>query len=103
MNCYRTHKKNCQPPPTQPKEPPPEEETFITENTVPREKLQLLSKDKTIKDLLTNPHLRQLLKDIDGSRRPDLAMERAMLEPIFTELADACLEIVEPKEHRRMD
>lgn len=50
---------------------------------------------KELKDLLCNPHLRQLLCSIDGAERKEDAMKSAMQEPLFMEFSDQCLKIVE--------
>lgn len=50
---------------------------------------------KELRDLLCNPHLRQLLQSIDSADTKDDAMRTAMQEPLFTEFADQCLKIVE--------
>lgn len=51
-----------------------------------------------LKDILKNPHLRDLLEKIDKSEKPDAIMQKAMLEPLFVEFADACLKVVEPRQ-----
>ena len=48
--------------------------------------------------LLKNPHLRDLIKEVDGHPNPKLIMHQAMKEPLFTEFADVCLNVVEPPE-----
>lgn len=50
---------------------------------------------KELRDLLCNPHLRQLLRSIDGADSKDNAMKAAMQEPLFVEFSDQCLKIVE--------
>ena len=50
---------------------------------------------KEVKDLLHNPHLHIMLEDLVKSQDPAADMEAAMYEPIFVELADACLKVVE--------
>lgn len=47
-----------------------------------------------LRDLLRNPHLRQLMRSIDTADRKDGAMKAAMQEPLFVELADQCLKVV---------
>lgn len=49
-----------------------------------------------LKALLGNPHLREMLGEVDGAANAQMAMRRAMVEPIFTEFADALLAMVEP-------
>lgn len=58
--------------------------------------MQLLGKNEEVKDLLKNKHLRDLLTQIDSCENPEKMMQKAMLEPIFVELADACLKVVDP-------
>jgi len=50
-----------------------------------------------IGDMLTNRHLVRMLCHLDTTTRPDVDMEAAMHEPIFTEFVDECLRIVEPQ------
>ncbi|KAB0793396.1 hypothetical protein PPYR_13016 [Photinus pyralis] len=70
---------------------------FRARDTIPHKKLKLLEEDKTLKNVLANPHLRSLLKTVDKSEQPETIMQKAMLEPIFVEFADACLKVVEPE------
>lgn len=65
------------------------------DDRLPQSKLDLLANSEEIKKLLTNPHLRQMLKFIDSSEDKEKCMGSAMKEPIFTEFADACLALVE--------
>lgn len=51
---------------------------------------------KLIADMLSNPHLSRIVCNLDNSRKPDVDIEAAMHEPIFTEFVDECLRIVEP-------
>uniref|UniRef100_UPI003AAE0343 zinc finger HIT domain-containing protein 3 isoform X3 n=1 Tax=Centroberyx gerrardi TaxID=166262 RepID=UPI003AAE0343 len=51
-----------------------------------------------LKDLLCNPHLRQLLRSIDNADSKQDAMKAAMQEPLFVEFSDQCLKIVENEE-----
>lgn len=50
---------------------------------------------KELRDLLCNPHLRQLLHSIDNADNKYNAMKAAMQEPLFVEFSDQCLKIVE--------
>lgn len=72
-------------------------EPFSTEDTVPRNKLELLKNCKALQDLLYNSHLRNLLTEIDVAPDAWKAMKAAMQEPLFLEFADECLKIVEPQ------
>lgn len=51
-----------------------------------------------LRDLLLNPHLRQLLLTIDQAEDKSSLMKKYMQEPLFVEFADCCLRIVEPPE-----
>ena len=70
------------------------------------EKSQMLSlfltsstgQSKELRDLLCNPHLRQLLHSIDSADSKDDAMKAAMQEPLFVEFSDRCLKIVGNKD-----
>ena len=44
-----------------------------------------------LRGLLANKHLRELLREIDGSADPQAALERAMHIPVFREFADECI------------
>jgi hypothetical protein len=68
---------------------------FETVDTVPQEKLEKLRKSEKLKQLLTNPHLRNFLKDVNSDRNSWKAMKVAMTEPLFLEFADECLKTVE--------
>uniref|UniRef100_A0A3Q0RX36 Zinc finger HIT domain-containing protein 3 n=1 Tax=Amphilophus citrinellus TaxID=61819 RepID=A0A3Q0RX36_AMPCI len=61
---------------------------------VPLQRLQMLGQSKELKDLLCNPHLRQLLHSIDSADSKEDAMKTAMQEPLFVEFSDQCLKIV---------
>lgn len=50
--------------------------------------------------LLRNPHLRNLMKTVDSAENKADAMKKAMQEPLFVELANQCLQIVEPSERK---
>lgn len=55
----------------------------------------ITGQSKELRDLLCNPHLRQLLESIDSADSKYDAMKVAMQEPLFTEFSDQCLKIVE--------
>nr|CAG4644474.1 EOG090X0JQ4 [Lepidurus arcticus] len=69
--------------------------TYPTEDTVPVEQLALLKNDEYLNQCLENPHLRQILISLVNNPNPKSAMQSAMQEPIFLELADACLKVVD--------
>ncbi|XP_068186612.1 zinc finger HIT domain-containing protein 3 isoform X2 [Antennarius striatus] len=66
---------------------------------VPLERLQLLGVSKELRDLLCNPHLRQLLCSVDTADNKYDAMKAAMQEPLFVEFSDQCLKVVEREEN----
>jgi len=71
---------------------------FPTEDTVPVEKLHQLHDSKELKQCLRSAQLRDIMKTVMNSPNPTEAIALAMQEPIFVEMADACLKIVEPPE-----
>ena len=78
--------------------PPPEEAfMFSTPNTVPLDKLQLLSKSEKLKSLLSNKHLCDFLQFLDSSEDKAMLMRKAMREPLFVEFVDVCLETINPE------
>lgn len=56
----------------------------------------LTAKSEILKRLLQNEHLRDFLAGVDSSGNAWKAMKYAMLEPLFIEFADECLNIIEP-------
>ncbi|NXR18692.1 ZNHI3 protein, partial [Cinclus mexicanus] len=68
------------------------------QDRVPLQKLKLLGESEELRDLLLNPHLRQLLLTIDQAQDKSSLMRKFMQEPLFVEFADCCLSIVEPPE-----
>ncbi|XP_078122495.1 zinc finger HIT domain-containing protein 3 [Sander vitreus] len=109
LGCYKRHKDTClpveQPAPIEPEV----KDSFNTEtwtvedllqeeedivDKVPLQRLQLLGQSKELRDLLCNPHLRQLLRSIDSADSKDDAMKAAMQEPLFVEFSDQCSKIV---------
>lgn len=73
---------------------------FPTEDTVPFEKLKQLHNSQEVKECLKNPHVRHIMTAILKDPNPTKAIALAMTEPIFVELADACLKVVEPQEDK---
>ncbi|ROL53806.1 Zinc finger HIT domain-containing protein 3 [Anabarilius grahami] len=70
---------------------------------VPLQKLQQLGDSEALEGLLRNPHLRQLMMSVDSAENKAKAMKDAMQEPLFVELADQCLKIIEPTETENDD
>uniref|UniRef100_A0A1A8BAJ5 Zinc finger HIT domain-containing protein 3 n=2 Tax=Nothobranchius kadleci TaxID=1051664 RepID=A0A1A8BAJ5_NOTKA len=107
LGCYKKHKDTCLPV-VKPCSYNPEDavcseacgvEDLLHEDDiidkVPLQRLQLLGQSNELRDLLCNPHLRQLLRSVDGAQRKDEAMKAAMQEPLFVEFSDQCLKLVE--------
>uniref|UniRef100_A0A1A7YHJ5 Zinc finger HIT domain-containing protein 3 n=1 Tax=Iconisemion striatum TaxID=60296 RepID=A0A1A7YHJ5_9TELE len=110
LGCYKKHKDTCLPV-VKPSSYNPEDagcsvlpeecsvEDLLHEDDiidkVPLQRLQLLGQSKELRDLLCNPHLRRLLRTVDGAQTKDDAMKAAMQEPLFVEFSDRCLKIVE--------
>ncbi|XP_039292944.1 zinc finger HIT domain-containing protein 3 [Nilaparvata lugens] len=110
LPCWKSHKNyDCQRvlPSDSPGKPERQTDTrpqpkFVTESTVPLEKLALLSKSKAVKQILENPNVRNILTEIDQSDNPRLSINKFMQEPIFEEFANACISIVED-DHRNSE
>lgn len=51
---------------------------------------------EALKDLLKNKHLRQFLREVDSAENAFRAIKAAMMEPLFVEFADECINIIEP-------
>ncbi|NWR01926.1 ZNHI3 protein, partial [Paradoxornis webbianus] len=112
--CCRTHRERCQPRREQEREaagqgspPAPSQGAWSLQDIlgeedeqdrVPLQKLQLLGESEQLRDLLLNPHLRQLLLALERARDKSSLLRRLMQEPLFVEFADCCLSIVEPPE-----
>ncbi|KPJ08544.1 Zinc finger HIT domain-containing protein 3 [Papilio machaon] len=103
VGCYKLHKENPCSAPTLVTELKNNvvhnavEYEYPTEDTVPIEKLLLLEKSAEVKKCLENPYLREVLELLDKSSHPDALIKEYMIEPIFTEFADACLKVVQPR------
>ncbi|NXI01021.1 ZNHI3 protein, partial [Pachycephala philippinensis] len=116
--CCRTHRERCAPQPPRERErqreaagqgpsPGPAHSPWSVEDIlgeedeqdrVPLQKFKLLGESQELRDLLLNPHLRQLLLTIDRAQDRSSLMRKFMQEPLFVEFADCCLRIVEPPE-----
>ncbi|KAL6099102.1 znhit3 [Pungitius sinensis] len=109
LGCYKTHKDTCLPV-EQPASIDPEATDYFNTETwsvedllheedivdkVPLQRLKLLGQSKELRDVLCNPHLRELLRSIDCADSKADAMKAAMQEPLFVEFSDRCLKIVE--------
>ncbi|OWK57314.1 Zinc finger HIT domain-containing protein 3 [Lonchura striata] len=70
------------------------------QDRVPAHRLRLLGESEELRELLRNPHLRQLLLALERARDKSSVLRRLMQEPLFVEFADCCLGIVEPPEEK---
>lgn len=119
VTCFRTHKEKCNP-----NAYPAERKTrsavpaiksvgteddgedaiadFLNsdeeEDRVSLQNLKNLEESAALKDLLRNPHLRQLLVSLDQGDDKAKLMRACMQEPLFVEFADCCLRVVEPNQ-----
>ena len=46
-----------------------------------------------MREMLRNPHLRDILKRIDGSEDSELALEQVYEEPLVREFVEQCLKL----------
>ncbi|XP_008829391.1 zinc finger HIT domain-containing protein 3 [Nannospalax galili] len=68
------------------------------EDRVSLQNLKNLGESATLRSLLLNPHLRQLMVNLDQGDNKAKLMKAYMQEPLFVEFADCCLRIVEPSQ-----
>jgi hypothetical protein len=57
----------------------------------------LLENSQTIKDMLVNKHLQQILKTIDNHENGEKELDSAMQLPLFAEFANECLKLVDDR------
>ncbi|XP_074701495.1 zinc finger HIT domain-containing protein 3 isoform X2 [Strix aluco] len=91
--CCRTHRERCT--------PEPKQERAAAGQAFPggpERGGQRAGESEELRDLLLNPHLRQLLLTVDQAEDKSSLMKKYMQEPLFVEFADCCLRIVEPPE-----
>ena len=74
---------------------------FLSPGAVSLAFLSATEQSSALRDMLYNPHLRDIVTGIDGARDPTAALKKAMAFPIFTEMADECLRVV--AEHGKAD
>ncbi|PAA63215.1 hypothetical protein BOX15_Mlig002312g1, partial [Macrostomum lignano] len=67
-----------------------------SEDYLAAENLARLRQCPQLIKLLGNPELRELLVRLNGSRRPEADLERAMQLPLFVDFANVCLGVIEP-------
>ncbi|XP_005394009.1 PREDICTED: zinc finger HIT domain-containing protein 3 isoform X2 [Chinchilla lanigera] len=66
------------------------------EDRVSLQNLKNLGESAPLRNLLLNPHLRQLMVNLDQGDDKAKLMRAYMQEPLFVEFADCCLRVVEP-------
>ncbi|XP_036369484.1 uncharacterized protein DDB_G0290685 isoform X1 [Octopus sinensis] len=66
----------------------------MTEDQVLPSQLKKLDTSKKLHELLSNQHLRDMLIRLNSSDNISHAIEAAMQEPIFSEYASVCLEVI---------
>ncbi|KAK3919692.1 Zinc finger HIT domain-containing protein 3 [Frankliniella fusca] len=76
---------------------------FPTDDTVPPEKLRLLSENVQLKEILSNPHVRTILSSLDKATNPSKLLHEAMQEPIFVEFVDECMKTLNPPTQEELD
>nr|XP_008271983.1 zinc finger HIT domain-containing protein 3-like [Oryctolagus cuniculus] len=117
LTCFRTHKEQCNPETrpvekkrsavsaktTKPVENQDNDDSvadFLNsdeeEDRVSLQNLRNLGEAATLRSLLLNPHLRQLIISLDQGDNKAKLMRDYMQEPLFVEFANCCLGIVEP-------
>ncbi|OWK14898.1 ZNHIT3, partial [Cervus elaphus hippelaphus] len=69
------------------------------EDRVSLQNLKNLGESAALRSLLLNPHLRQLMVELDRADDKAKLMRACMQEPLFVEFADCCLRIVEPSQN----
>nr|XP_045616420.1 zinc finger HIT domain-containing protein 3-like [Procambarus clarkii] len=62
-----------------------------------------IGSSSVLKTLLKNCHLREMIKEVDSAHKTDVVIQRAMMEPIFTEFVDVCLSIADPVKDEELE
>merc|ERR1719431_733665 len=88
LKCFQCHKSKCL-------DDDEEENPDQNPDRLKRKDLRGLNSSQKLKQLLANPYLRNLVLKVDEAEDKNTLMQAAMQEPLFLELADACLEIVD--------
>ncbi|XP_062067228.1 zinc finger HIT domain-containing protein 3-like [Lepus europaeus] len=117
LACFRTHKEQCNPETrpvekkrsavsaktTKPVENQGNDDSIADflnsdeeEDRVSLQNLRNLGESATLRSLLLNPHMRQLIISLDQGDDKAKLMRDYMQEPLFVEFADCCLRIVAP-------
>ncbi|XP_069801996.1 zinc finger HIT domain-containing protein 3 [Dendropsophus ebraccatus] len=109
LGCSKKHAEGCLPKETStspcrtiPPDMLPTKDNFPEDSddldAVPLQKLLLLGKSEELKDLLQNPHLRQLLRTLDQTAKKAETLRQFMQEPLFVEFADLSLSLLDAEE-----
>ncbi|XP_004643479.1 zinc finger HIT domain-containing protein 3 [Octodon degus] len=69
------------------------------EDRVSLQNLKNLGESAPLRNLLLNPHLRQLMANLGQGDDKAKLMRVYMQEPLFVEFADCCLRVVEPSQN----
>lgn len=120
VTCFRNHKEQCNPEthpvekkrsavtaktkkPMENKDDDDSIADFLNsdeeEDRVSLQNLKNLGESAALRNLLLNPHLRQLMVGLDQGDNKAKLMRACMQEPLFVEFADCCLKIVEPSQN----
>lgn len=102
VGCYKGHKLKCEPKVissarSEGNKPLQDEDSNIEDKIAPTT-LQQLQYSEDLKNLLTNPHLRRIICELDSSSSKEAQIDQLMREPIFVEFADECLQAIGEKE-----
>ncbi|XP_060243081.1 zinc finger HIT domain-containing protein 3 [Meriones unguiculatus] len=119
LSCFRKHKEQCNPEtrpaakkgtvtPVNTRSEEDKDDSSVAdflnsdeeEDRVSLQDLKNLGESATLRSLLLNPHLRQMLVNLDQDDNKAKLMKAFMQEPLFVEFADCCLRIVEPSQKR---
>ncbi|XP_005003565.1 zinc finger HIT domain-containing protein 3 isoform X5 [Cavia porcellus] len=118
VTCFKKHKEQCNletrpvdkkrsAPPVKATQPEEDDNSSVAdflnsdeeEDRVSLQNLKNLGESVPLRNLLLNPHLRQLMVNLDQGDDKAKLMRAYMQEPLFVEFADCCLRIVEPSQH----
>jgi len=66
-----------------------------SEDFVPIDRLTKLEGNVHLASMLSNPHLQDVIREVNSARNTELCLNNAMKEPLFLEFAEECLRVVE--------
>jgi hypothetical protein len=73
-------------------------EEYQDPDGVPHNTLESLGKSQDLKNMLVNPHLRDMLIQLDNEPNPGYLLNRFMNIPIFSEFAEQCMKLCNNKD-----